>query len=279
MVTPLQPESFSPPPRPLVPRIGGTAMPGGVHFSSGNYGTGPNYLLFLTGVVIMAMGAVALGLAYVVIWLAGYFSGLPLSDALMGLANSGDLPYMPLIQIGLNLVVFVSFLVVLRLSPLSGYHGAEHKVVHCLETYGVLDEGLAWTCPRAHKRCGTTLLAGFLPLPFVAVPLLSVPVYGIPAALAVLVLGWVGRFRVGAAVQEIFTTKEPSPRQMRAALSAAERLLERWRRDPYRRLPLWQSLWARGFPQMIAGVVVAVQVLNWLQVRLPFWMDFGHVLH
>ncbi len=253
-------------------------MPGGVHFSSGNYGTGPNYLLFLTGVVIMALGALAMALAYVLIWLAGHFSGLPLSDAFQGLANPGDVPYRVLVQIGLNLVVFLSFLVVLRVSPLAGYHGAEHKVVHCLELYGVLDYDLVWTCPRAHKRCGTTLLAGFLPIPFVAVPLLSVPVYGAPAALAVVAVGWFTRFQVGALIQQIFTTKEPTPRQMATALRAAERLLERWRRDPSRRVPLWHGLWARGFPQMIAGVIVAVQVLNWLQLQLPFWMDFGHVL-
>ena len=254
-------------------------MPGGVHFSSGNYGTGPNYLLFLTGVSIMALGAIAITLAYVIIWLVGYFSGLPLSDTWQGLVHSGNLPDTVLVQTGLNLVVFLCFLVVLRLSPLAGYHGAEHKVVHCLELYGVVDRDLAKTCPRAHKRCGTTLLAGFLPIPFLAIPLLSIPFYGVPAALAIAAVGWLTRFPVGALIQQIFTTKEPTPHQMDTAVRAAERLLERWRRDPHRRVPLWQGLWVRGFPQMVAGAIIAAQVLNWLQVKLPFWLDFGHVLH
>lgn len=279
MVIPLQPEPPLAPARPPVPRIGGTAMPGGVHFSSGNYGTGPNYLLFLTGVSIITLGALALALAYVLIWFAGRALGLPLTEALMGLAGGRDLPYGPLVHIAMNLVVFFCFLIVLRLSPLSGYHGAEHKVVHCLETYGVVEEHLAWASPRAHKRCGTTLLAGILPLPFIALPLLSVPVRGLPAALAVLVLGWLGRFTVGALVQQVFTTKEPSRRQMAAALGAAEKLLAQWRRDPYRRVPWWQGLWVRGFPQMIAGVLVVTQFLDWLQTRLPFWLDFGGILH
>jgi hypothetical protein len=266
------------PPRPPVPRIGGTAMPGGVHFSSGNYGTGPSYLLFLTGITVIATGAAAMVLAYVLAWLGGYLTGRPLSDALMGLANSSDFHYLPLVQVGTNLLIFLCFLVVLRVSPMSGYHGAEHKVVHCLEIYGVLDRDLAWTCPRAHRRCGTTLLAGFLPVLLVALPLAALPLWGPPAAVAVVAVCWFTRFRVGAAVQQVFTTKEPTAHQLDTALRAAEVLLERWRRDPTRKLPLWQSLWVRGYPQMVAGVVVAVQVLSWVQVRLPFWVDFTHVL-
>lgn len=213
MVSSPQLDLFPPnPPRQPVPRIGGTAMPGGVHFSTGNYGTGPSYLLFLTGVVVIAMGAAAMVLAYLLAWLAGYFSGQPLSQALMGLANASDFSYLPFVQIGTNLLVFFCFLLVLRLSPMSGYHGAEHKVVHCLETYGVLDRGLVRISPRAHRRCGTTLLAGFLPIPLIAVPLLALPVWGPPAAMAVVVVGWFARFRVGAAVQQVFTTKEPTDR-------------------------------------------------------------------
>lgn len=267
-----------PPPRPWVPRIGGTAMPGGVHFSSGNYGTGPNYLLFLTGVSILGLGAVAMTLAYVVTWLVGYLIGLPLADSLMGLPILGVARDLVLAQIGIYLLTFMSFLVVLRASPMSGYHGAEHKVVHCLETYGVLDRALARSCPRAHRRCGTVLLSGFLPLPFIAIPLLSQPYWGLPAAVAVVFVGWMLRFRVGFWIQNVFTTKEPTEHQLGVALRAAELLLERWRRDPYLRLPLWRAIWVRGYPQMVAGVIVATQILGWLRDQLPFWLDFTHVL-
>jgi hypothetical protein len=280
METPPQLNPLLPLPiRPRVPRIGGTAIPGGVHFTSGNYGTGPNWRLFLTGMSILGLGAVAMSLAYVVTWALGYGTGWPLAEALIGLPGLGNVPYLPLVQIGLNLLTFLCFLVVLRLSPLSGYHGAEHKVVHCLEHFGVIDTGLAWTCPRAHVRCGTTLLAGFLPLPLIAVPLVGIPLWGPAAAVAVLVLGWMTRFRVGAWVQNVFTTREPTPHQMDTAIRAAEGLLARWQQDPDRRVPLWGAVWVRGFPQMVAGVVVAIWVLNWVETRLPFWLDFTHVLH
>jgi len=272
--------AFGPPVSPLgpVPRIGGTAMPGGVHFSTGNYGTGPNIMLFLTGVVIILLGGLALALAYVLAWVAGLLLHQPLAEVLLGLAGPGDFPCFPPVDVALNLLVFFCFLVILRLSPLSGYHGAEHKVVHCLEQYGVLDWRLARLSPRAHRRCGTTLLAGLLPVPLIALPLAGVPEWGPLLAVTVAVLGWAARYPVGYAVQQAFTTKEPTDRQLAVALRAAGLLLERWRRQPDRRLPLLHSLWVRGFPQMVAGVVVCMQLLEWVRERLPFWLNFDHVL-
>jgi len=249
-------------------------MPGGVHLSSGNYGSAPNYMLFLTGFSIIALFGVAVTLAYLVTWTAGLFLHLPLAETLLGLAGPEDFPYLPLVQMGIDLLIFLCVLIVMRLSPLSGYHGAEHKVVHCVETYGRVDAALARTCPRAHHRCGTTLLAGLLPIPLIAVPLLSLGLW--PEAGAVLVLGWLTRFPVGDAIQNVFTTKEPTDHQLATALAAANTLIARWRVDPDRRVPLWLGLWVRGCPQMKAGVVVAMQLLNWLNQHLPFWLDWGH---
>jgi hypothetical protein len=59
------------------------------------------------------------------------------------------------------------------------------------------------------------------------------------------------------------------------ALEAAELLLAKWRRDPHRQLTVVQSLWVRGFPQMIAGVYVAMTLLTWLNRNLPHWLDWG----
>lgn len=277
MATP--PDSFSfyePPIRQRVPRIGGTAMPGGVHFSSGNYGTAPSWRLMLTGFVIILLGAAAMVLSYLLAWIVGAGTGLPCSEAMMDLAGPADFPFFPLVQIARNLLVFLCFLVVLRLSPLAGYHGAEHKVVHCLERYGVLDWELTRQSPRAHRRCGTTLLAGLLPVLIIAIPLLGIPQGGLVLALAVAFLGWVTRFPVGAAIQQACTTKEPTDHQLATALRAAEVLLARWRQNPDRRLSLLPSLWVRGFPQMIAGVVLAMELLQWLNAHLPFWLDWGH---
>lgn len=269
----LPPDPLQPP----VPRIGGTAMPGGVHFSSGNYGTAPAYMLFLTGLSVILLSSLGIVLAYVVTWLLGQLLHLPLAEALMQLARPEDLPGLPFVQMGLNLLVFLCFLIVLRLSPLSGYHGAEHKVVHCLERYHRLDRDLARACPRAHRRCGTTLLAGVLPVLLLSIPLLETGLWS--AAAVVLVAGWWFRFPVGAAIQNVFTTREPTPHQLDTAVAAAHDLLIQWRHDPHRHLPLWRSLWVRGFPQMVAGVLVGTQLLRLLSVHLPLWLDWTHMLY
>lgn len=279
MATPAHSFSFyESPVRQRMPRIGGTAMPGGVHFSSGNYGTAPSWRLMLTGFVIILLGAVAMVIAYLLSWLAGVGTGLPYSEAMMDLARPADFTFFPLVQIARNLLIFLCFLVVLRLSPLAGYHGAEHKVVHCMEKYGVLDWDLARQSPRAHQRCGTTLLAGLLPIPILAVPLLGIPQGGLVLALAVALVGWTARFTVGAAIQRVFTTKEPTDRQLATALRSANLLLARWRQDPDRRISLLHSLWVRGFPQMVAGVILATELLEWLSTHLPFWLDYGYFL-
>ena len=271
-----QPNPGSPwaPPRPApVPRMGGTAVPGGVHLSSGNYGTAPAWRLTATGVVIMLLGALSLGLTWMVLWGLGQLTGWPLAAALDGLAEPGGARLFPVVLIGMNLLTFLIFLTVLHFSPLSGYHGAEHKVVHCLEHYGVLDWDLARHSPRAHPRCGTTLLAGLLPLPLVALPLVGTSLW--PLALLVVVVAWAARYPLGAALQQIFTTREPTDHQLATALQAAALLLYRWRRDPQRRVTLWGALWVRGYPQMVAGVLVAMQVLNFLSLYLPRWLDWG----
>jgi hypothetical protein len=255
-------------------------MPGGVHLSSGNYGTGSNLLLFLTGVSIMLVGAVGLALSYVALWGLEALTGLPLTETLTGLAGTADVPYYALIEVGVNLFVFTSFLLVMHLTPLAGYHGAEHKVVHCLEHFGILETTLARQSPRAHRRCGTNLLSAFLPIPLIAVPLLNLPPqWGVGPAVLVVVLGLLFRAPVGTFLQNVFTTKEPTDRELAAALNAGNLLLARWRRDPGRRLPLWRSLWVRGFPQMLLGVFVCMHLLTWIQQQLPYWLDFGHLLH
>ena len=261
-----------------VPRIGGTAMPGGVHFSTGNYGTAPPHMLFLTGVAVIALGAGAMVMCYLLLWLLGALTGLPLGESLMGIATAEDFPtnFMPVVEIGQNLFIFLCFLVVLRLSPLSGYHGAEHKVVHCLEQYGRLERALARSSPRAHRRCGTTLLVGIIPLPLIALPLLVAGLW--PAAILIGVLCWVFRVPVGAAIQQVFTTKEPTEHQLTTALEAAEKLINRWRQNPNRRLPVARSLWVRGFPQMLAGALTTSWFFQWISTQLPLWLDWGHVI-
>ena len=250
-------------------------MVGGVHLSTGTVGTGSNLHLFATGFVLIVLGATASVLTYITIWTIGEFAALPLVGMLFQMATPGEIPHYALWEILVNLLTLLSFLVVVRLSPLSGYHAAEHKVVHAIEKYGYPTWEVAKQMPRAHHRCGTTLLAGILPALLIAAPLASV---SLVLAVLVILVGWTVRYPVGAAIQQVFTTKEPTDRQLRAGLEAGRLVLERWRRNPYVRISPLQSLWRRGLIQMFAGVIAAMYFFGWIYQHLHIWLDWSQYL-
>ncbi|HUS79849.1 MAG TPA: DUF1385 domain-containing protein [Armatimonadota bacterium] len=258
-------------PPPPVPRISGSAMPGGVHMSTGTVRTSTDWQLALTGLSIAALGALAMVLTYVVTWLVGQQTGLPLVPYLLQIAAMSDQQSDVAFQIGLNALTLLSFLVLMRLSPLSGYHAAEHKVIGAIEHFGELTEEGAWAMPRAHRRCGSNLLAGVLPALLVGVPLMSVSVL---AGTAVIVLGWGMRFHTGYFIQQVFATREPSARQMRGGLEAGRKLLAEWSNNPYRRVAPLVNLWRRGFVQMFVGLVVGLQAAGMIYAHLHLWLDF-----
>ena len=149
-------------------------MVGGVHLSTRTFGTGSFGRLVLTGLALMSIGALAMVLTYVVLWVVGRVSDIPLVALQMQIVTPFEVPHFVGWQIFINLLSFLLFLVIVRLTPLAGYHGAEHKVVHAIERYGYATAEQARAMPRAHRRCGTTLLAGILPAFLIAAPLLVV---------------------------------------------------------------------------------------------------------
>ncbi len=167
-------------------------------------------------------------------------------------------PYLPW-RIGLYALRFLAFLTVLRLSPIAGYHGAEHKVVNAIELTGSLEEDVVRRMPRQHIRCGTNLLAGLAPLLLALMP--DVHVDG-PTLAGLLVVGLLLRRSVGYLVQSIFTTKEPTSAQLRAGIGSGRVLMERWRATPYRPTSPAERLWARGLPQMLLGLGVGVACMR-----------------
>ena len=219
----------------------------------------------------MAMGGVALVLSYVVLWMIEQVTGTPLVEVLLQVvAPTAGVQYV-IWQIVGNLVTFFLFLVVVRLTPLAAYHGAEHKVVHAIERYGYPTREIAREMPRVHPRCGTTLLAGILPAFLIAAPLLLVaPVL----ALIVVLLGWSFRYAVGGVIQQYLTTKEPNDKQLAAGLDAGHKLLDDWRRNPHRKPSVVVSLWHRGFVQLLIGVLVGSQLLQWVYQHLHIWLDW-----
>src|SRR5690606_10053933 len=118
------------------------------------------------------------------------------------------------------------FLVLLRLQPLSGYHAAEHMVVHAIEQNEPLEPDTVSRMPRVHPRCGTNIavaLGLFLGI-FSMEWLFDQEVRVLIGLLTALFF-----FRpIGAFVQSVFTTRPPTPRQIQAGVDAGRQLLERY---------------------------------------------------
>jgi hypothetical protein len=255
-----------------VPRISGSAMPSGVFLSAGTAGTASAPELAATGMAILVVGTVAMVPVYCIAWLLEQWLQVPLAPLLLQVGGPSDPTVAALARIGLNILGFLSFLVVLRFTPLAGHHAAEHMTVHAIERFGTTDwEVHVAEMPRAHPRCGSNLLAGILPVMLIAVPLLSTAPL---LSLAVAVLGWSQRQRIGFMIQNVFTTRPPSPAELARGVSAGRRVLAAWAAAPPARLTVAQRLWLRGMPQLVAGVVVGMWLLGAVADHLHFWLDW-----
>ena len=258
--------------RPRVPHLSGLAMPGAVFLSTGSARTGSDLRLVLTGFTIISLGGLASALGYVIMALTGLAPhGVPLPALFLHVASPGEVPYFGLWQAGFQVVVFLSFLLVLRASPLAGYHAAEHMTVACIETYGDITEEWVRRMPRAHKRCGTNLLAGVLPGMIVGVPLWGISPF---LAAAIAVLGWMARMQFGWFIQQFFTTKPPSEKQLAAGIRAGRNILHQWRLNPDPQLTTLQRIWLRGLPQMIVGVIIGYNAVGFVSEHLHLWLDW-----
>jgi hypothetical protein len=258
------------------PRISGTAMPTGVFLSSGAYGSGAAWELALAGFAMIVLGALSLIPTYLLLWLADQHLHLSLPSVLLQLGGPVDPVLGALARIGTNVLGFLVFLLVLRFTPLAGYHAAEHMTVHAVEHFGVWNwEPYVAQMPRAHRRCGSNLLAGILPALLIGVPLFHAgsPLF-MGLAVLVAVGGWRVRHQVGFIVQNCFTTRPPTAKQLERGMAAARRVLEQWERDPAPRLPVAQVIWGRGLPQMVAGVAIAMYVLGFAGSHLPHWLGW-----
>jgi len=125
--------------RDLRPRtVGGLATPLGVYLTTGDHRAGAGDLgLFLTGVVM--------ALCHLVV--VNVLEGFAITQ---GMA----LPAWPT-----AIAEFLLYLFLLRLTPLAGFHAAEHQVVHSIERGEPLVMRNVMRQPREHPRCGTNLVA------------------------------------------------------------------------------------------------------------------------
>jgi uncharacterized protein YqhQ len=152
-------------------------------------------------------------------------------------------------------------LLMMRLVPLSGIHGAEHQVVHAIEREEELKPEVIRRMPRIHPRCGTNLAAGasiFLTIFFGSWPAEG-EIRFIVAALATVLL-W---RKVGGFLQQYITTKRPSDKQLQSGIRAGEMLLERFAEAKVTSPTIGQRIWSSGVLHVMTGAVL-MTCLVWL---------------
>jgi hypothetical protein len=178
-------------------------------------------------------------------------------------AAIGDVvPY--LLQFGLLMLL-------LRVSPVAGFHAAEHQVVHALERSEPLLIETVRQMPRVHPRCGTNLVAGMMIvvtgfLLFDA--LLPSPWGEVGVALSFLVALVYWR-ALGGWLQQHFTTRKPTDAQVESGIRAARELLAQHGRDPFAPPRPAARLWRMGLLQILAGFFAGYGLLWFLFQAMP----------
>ncbi len=138
-------------PRPR--HISGLALLRGVFLSTGAVRSASDLALVGAGLGFLVMFAASTLLAYAMVYGLGLlFPDVPTvgiyTFAAVPTGETSDTLWRIVIY-GLR---FLAFLIVLRISPVAGYHSAEHKVVNAIEQTGGIDENVVRAMPKARVR-------------------------------------------------------------------------------------------------------------------------------
>ncbi len=222
--------------RPLRPyAVGGMATPFGVYLTTGYIGAGVSkWALYATGVLMFWLIAIAL------------VSGVQLDKYLLSLHLPPE--WVDPASWAFSALVFV---LLLRINPLTGYHGAEHQVVHAIERGEELDPKIVARMPRVHPRCGTNLAvsAGLFLGIFMTRGWAPDEIRLLVAVLLTMGL----RKPLGAFAQQYGTTKRPSPKQLAAGIRSGKQLLEAYASTRNSAPNFAQRMLSSGMLHVMAG--------------------------
>jgi CBS domain-containing protein len=220
------------------PLIGGMATPFGVYLTGGGARGGVgDWALVSTGAYLALMNLVAAGLAE---WLVGKQGALAGALAAVPFAANGE---------AAGWLTFLLFALMFRLSWITGYHAAEHQVVHTIEAGDDLRPEVVRAKPRVHPRCGTNLVAAVLIAGFFWEHF-HAGSYGLLLAIVATLFLW---RRVGGFFQQYVTTRPASPGQLESGILAGEQLMERFQQQPRVPLTVARRIWNMGLLQVLAG--------------------------
>jgi hypothetical protein len=256
---------------PVVPPIAGLATPLGVYLTTGALRAGASDLaLAATGASLMVLNLLSVGL---VEGLARLLSHLAPASAAQA-ASSGAVAIASIVAAyALQVAIF---LVLLRVSPLTGTHAAEHMVVRAVEEGEDLVAEKVRQMPRVHPRCGTNLMA-LVVLVVIAYQLLSsvrrispeAQAFALVLLVMLVALSW---RRLGAGLQRWITTKRPSDRQLARAIAAGEELLAKVQARPSAGAGPLRRIWHAGFVQVASGFFAVMLAAEYgPQLTVSLW--------
>jgi hypothetical protein len=240
------------------PLIGGMATPFGVYLTDGTRRGGVGDLALVSAGVFLGLIQLASS------WL-GYRSAVAALTLLerftpvWGHSLAGGLrPRMPpdLLYVVFSLLLFA---VLFRLSRVTGYHAAEHQVVHAIEQGDDLRAEVVKSKPRVHPRCGTNLMAAF------GIFLILDRWAGSLAFIGAIV-SW--RF-FGSLLQQYITTRPARGRELESGLAAGRQLLERYQNGIGRHGSGWRRFWNMGLVQVFLGFAIVWGLLLLSHGLLP----------
>lgn len=255
------------------PRIGGMATPFGVYLTTGNHRSGVgDFALVTTGIVMAFCLVIARIFVLAALFLSdamlqplfGSSYGTGLFELYTGLAGFGSNPFAYLLNF-MPWVEILLFFAIMKLLPLTGYHGAEHQVVHAIERGEDLTPEAVSQMPLEHPRCGTNLAA-------LAILVSTALVSSFPPTIkiALVIVAFLFWRQLGMWLQRLFTVKRPKPHQLKSGLKAGEELLTRYQHQPQRTLPLLSQIFNMGLLQVFAGAWLTIWIVNQVVSALGF---------
>jgi len=250
--------------------VAGMATPLGVYLTNGSVRAGAgNFGLFLSGVSLGLSVFASWLIVWGIAWAAQALTGLPVRDLLEKPFVPGAPRWLYSVEWIAPILAVCVIMLIIRLSPLSGYHAAEHMTVHALEVGEELTPASVRSMSRVHARCGTNLLAAS------AVFLIIVEAFSgetaVLLAMVVVVVGWRG---IGAHMQRVATTKTPSERQIANGVRAGKELVARFMEQPSYQAYGFVRLWNTGILQSLGGLASTYALAALLSKLLHFSIPF-----
>ena len=226
--------------------IGGMATPLGVYMTDGRHQAGSkNKGLILTGIT--------LGIIAVLVQLISGFIFSYIKDSYM---------YALLFQL-------ILFILILRITPLSKYHAAEHQSIHAIEKGLPLTLETVRMQPRPHKRCGTNIMVLLVGIQFVLILSLQFARKDIFIQFLILIIGMMFVFsswrKIGMWIQQYLTTSPANDKQLNNGIKVGNELLKMHKDDTNPTSPnILSKIWNMGILQVLVSFLFVLWVFEFI---------------